>query len=301
MNRTLLLTSLLAAFAVAGAATAATPIQQTREIGAKGRVQVENVRGSITVTAWDQPRVEISGSLGEGSKLLVGGGADDVSVRIESGDESGWSWWNGNRGPREDTVLELKVPRAASLDLGSVSADVRVSGTRGADSVEVDSVSGDVEVDAEAARIELESVSGDATLKGRSPSVSLESVSGDIEAVGVSGRVTGETVSGTLRIDAGAVTGVKLASVSGDVELNLGDVGSATIDIESMSGEIDVRVPANASARFEAETFSGSIRSDFGTVEEGDGPGSSLDATVGSGAADVSLESFSGDVTIRRR
>ena len=50
-----------------------------------------------------------------------------------------------------------------------------------------------------------------------------------------------------------------------------------------------------------AETFSGRIRSDFGTVEEPEhGPGRSLDATIGDGNTRVNIETFSGDITIRR-
>ena len=41
--------------------------------------------------------------------------------------------------------------------------------------------------------------------------------------------------------------------------------------------------------------------SDFGTVKEPDhGPGSSLDATLGGGSAHVQLETFSGDIEIRK-
>jgi DUF4097 and DUF4098 domain-containing protein YvlB len=68
-----------------------------------------------------------------------------------------------------------------------------------------------------------------------------------------------------------------------------------------MSGDVRLYLPADASARLNASTFSGSIRSDFGTVREPEhGPGSSLDATAGSGSGQVKLETFSGDIDIRK-
>ena len=58
----------------------------------------------------------------------------------------------------------------------------------------------------------------------------------------------------------------------------------------------------DASARLRASSFSGSIRSDFGSVKEPEhGPGSSLDATSGSGDGQVKIQTFSGDIEIRRQ
>ena len=68
-----------------------------------------------------------------------------------------------------------------------------------------------------------------------------------------------------------------------------------------MSGDIRIDTGADLSARIEAETFSGRIRSDFGKVEEPEhGPGRSLDATVGDGGARIKIDTFSGDISIRR-
>ena len=67
-------------------------------------------------------------------------------------------------------------------------------------------------------------------------------------------------------------------------------------------GDVHLYLPADVSAHLRASTFSGSIRSDFGTVKDEDhGPGSSLDASIGSGDARVNVETFSGDLEIRRQ
>jgi DUF4097 and DUF4098 domain-containing protein YvlB len=89
--------------------------------------------------------------------------------------------------------------------------------------------------------------------------------------------------------------------VSGDVHLRGTPEKNARVDIETMSGDVHLHLPSDASAHLHASSFSGSIRSDFGTAKEPEhGPGSSLDATSGSGDAQVKLESFSGDIEIRK-
>jgi DUF4097 and DUF4098 domain-containing protein YvlB len=293
------LIALAVGLALAGAAHAAQPIEGTRAARPDVRVEVENVRGAINVTGWDKPQVDVAGSLGEGSKLAFTGSEEHVVIRVEHENED-WSWW-GNRGPKEDTLLEIKVPFGAALDLGGVSADVTVSGIVGSREVEAESVSGDVTVTADAERVDVSSVSGDVALDTNSRNVSLETVSGDIEVRRAGGRIHAESVSGRVRIDAAATEDVDAGTVSGDVEIDVANSLTGRVRVESMSGEVTVLVPEGLSARIDAETFSGKIRSAFGHVEDDEGPGSSLSVTVGKGDAEITLESFSGDVELRNR
>ena len=304
MNLHPLACAIAATLALAGAANAATPIESpTRPASAQTRVEVHNVRGSVTITAWDRNEIALGGSLGEGSKLEVSGSPDHLIVRVANPDgSSGWSWWGGNRGPREDTILSLSVPRAAAVEVEAVSADARIEGLVGSREIEVDSVSGDVRVQARGERFGLQSVSGDIEASGSAQRAHVETVSGDVTASGLDGEITVETVSGRVKAVGAGVTRLEAGTVSGDLDFDLGVAPGARIEVETMSGDVTLRVPADLSARIEASTFSGSIRSDIGTVEEEEhGPGSSLKATAGSGEGSINLESFSGDIELRKR
>ncbi|HVF34725.1 MAG TPA: DUF4097 family beta strand repeat-containing protein [Candidatus Saccharimonadia bacterium] len=299
MNRTVRLAAALGLALGACAASAATPIDAKRAASANARVEINNVRGRVDVRGWARNEVAVTGTLGEGAKFSLTGSDAHVVVRVET-EDGNFSWWGGN-GPREDTILTVNVPAAAALDVDTVSADVDVEGISGAKELEVESVSGDVRVRGDAERVELTSVSGDLDVESNTRALSVETVSGDVDAKRVSGRIDAESVSGTIRLEAERVDDLNAATVSGDVELRTGALGSGRIKVESMSGEVDIAIPANASARIEAESFSGSITSDFGKVEEEEhGPGSSLSAVAGKGEAQITLESFSGDVTLRR-
>ncbi|MCE3004088.1 MAG: DUF4097 domain-containing protein [Xanthomonadaceae bacterium] len=300
MRNARLAIALLAALCAPSAA-AQTAIDRSIPAAPDARVELANVRGEIVVTGWDEPRVALAGSLGEGSTLRVEGEGARISVRVETEDGKGWSWW-GRGGMVADTRLEVRVPRAVALDVDVVSADLRVDGIVGSREVAVDSVSGDVRLAVDTQRLKISSVSGDVEMEGAATRAILETVSGDLVARGLSGEIDLETVSGDARITAGAVDRANLSTVAGTLEVELAPRGTATIRGKTMSGELRLRVPADLSARIEAETFSGGIRSDFGTVdEEEDGPSKRLRATAGEGAARLELETFSGDLEIRRR
>jgi DUF4097 and DUF4098 domain-containing protein YvlB len=130
--------------------------------------------------------------------------------------------------------------------------------------------------------------------------VQVETVSGEINVASAASRLKFETVSGDIHAETGEYRELNASSVSGDIILRGNPAADARLGSETMSGDVRVRMPKAASARIEAETFSGRIRSDFGTVKEPEhGPGRSLDATVGGGSARINIETFSGDIEIR--
>lgn len=286
-----------------GLVLAGTPINETRSVDARARIDVSNVKGAVNVSAWDKNEVGITGTLGEGAKrLAIDGGGGALSIRVEGPDRSkGFLGW-GSDASMQESVLNIKVPRAASLEVGVVSAEVAVADLAGGE-LQIDSVSGRIRVSAvQTPRLRLESVSGDVEFDGKADEASMETVSGDVVARGVGGRTRLETVSGNLRVAAAApLRQTEASSVSGDIEISGALDKGGRVEVETMSGDVRLNLPASLSAKVRAESFSGTLRSDFGTVEKPEfGPGSSLNARAGDGDGEVSVDSFSGDVTIRR-
>ncbi len=71
------------------------------------------------------------------------------------------------------------------------------------------------------------------------------------------------------------------------------------ISLQTVSGSIALTLPARTSAQLKVSSFSGSIRSDVGEVERPRyGPGSHLDARIGGGDGDISINSHSGSVRV---
>jgi len=294
---TILSLALIGAF---GTTQAGTPINETRPVNATARIDVSNVKGSVTVSGWDKAEVSISGTLGDGAKKLsVEGSGDHLSIKVETPDKQGWFSWGADT-RMGDSTLDIKVPKGAEMKIEVVSADVSLSGVAGR-TLNVDSVSGKLHLDSGAKELELDSVSGDIDVSGSADRAHVETVSGNIRARGLSGTVKFETVSGDVDAENGGYREVTAGTVSGDINLRGKPDAGARIDVETMSGDVHLYLPTDASARLNASTFSGRIRSDFGTVSEPEhGPGSSLETTAGSGSGQVKLETFSGDIDIRK-
>jgi hypothetical protein len=275
-------------------------VHETWDVAGDARIEIDNVRGTVTVTTWDKNVADLSGSLGSDSKLDISGDASHLTLKVQ-GIKNGWS---GN-GPNSDSDLVLRVPHTAALDVSVVSADAKVSGAAGK-TLEVASVSGSVTVNSGAPDVDVSSVSGDVVFGGAANTsmtrAHLQTVSGNINAKGLSGRVKIETVSGDMVVDAGQIQDLEAGTVSGDANLTLTPAPHASIKLESMSGDLRLHLPSSLSAHIEATTFSGGIDSDFGKVHEKEmGPGSSLDAQAGAGDAKISAQSFSGDIQLRKQ
>lgn len=273
-------------------ALAGQSVDESWDINANASISIENVAGKIEVEGWDQNKASLTGTLGDTvDELEID--ATDSRLKIHV----------SNRRSRnvDNTELKLMVPRGANVSASGVSADITVSGLKN-EKLTANSVSGDVVVDIQSDRVAIESVSGDVDFSGQTERISAESVSGDVDLSGISGEISATTVSGDMDLRAGLIDNGKLETVSGDLtftgELN----GNARLTAESMSGDVEIYLPADQSGLFRAESFSGRIRSDFGEVDQArHGPGSHLKYTAGSGGAEIRVESFSGNITLKSR
>lgn len=288
---------ILASLLPAPGAFAQTPIDETRPLDARGRIDIDNLKGRIEVRAWDREEVKISGTLGEGvEKLVVEGDRQHLVVKVRYPRHGGWG--GDKSGPTE---LLLTVPRRADLEIDSVSANIHVTGV--APSVlSIDTVSGDVVAAAAPGRASVDVVSGDLTLTLNSADVKVESVSGDVTLRGrLNGSIGAETVSGSIDI---AVNGERIrelgaTTVSGDVDIHTAVATKGQIRLESVSGDLLLRLPKDVSADARGESFSGSLKATGVTVEKRRGPGSNFSTRYGSGDGEIRLQTFSGNAEVR--
>ncbi|MFC3550953.1 DUF4097 domain-containing protein [Lysobacter cavernae] len=285
------------------AAFAGTPINQTHPLDPRGHVEIDNLKGSIDVRAWDRPEVKIEGVLGNGvEKLEIEGDQQRLTIRVKYPNRGGSMGLFGGSDKSEPTELRLMVPLRADLEIDSVSADVNVLGVA-SNELSIDSVSGDVIVAAAPQEASVDSVSGDLQLTLNSRRVSAESVSGDLNLRGrLDGEVDVETVSG--RIDV-AVLESRLhkltgSSVSGDISITTALTNNGRISLETVSGDLHLALPRDLSANVRGESFSGDLTApDAQVIRPKHGPGSSFEHRYGNGDGDITIETFSGDATLQ--
>ena len=271
----------------------AEDVDRTVDASADGHVDVSNISGSVKVTGWSRNSVKVTGTLGRNvEELIVERNGDKVLIKVKVPKR-------GGRGI--DSDLRINVPQNSSIDIGTVSADIDVIDVTGEQGLHT--VSGDVNTEHTGADIRAESVSGDVEVTGdhADGEVSASSVSGDIGLFRLAGDVEAESVSGDVAVEGGSFDRVSLETVTGEVDFEgeLRDGGKLTID--SVNGDVDAEFSGNVSARFDIDTFNGKIRNCFGPKAEKAskyGPGWELQFTEGSGDGRVVISTLNGDVTV---
>ncbi|MFC5570319.1 DUF4097 domain-containing protein [Lysobacter yangpyeongensis] len=297
----LLIAGALAGSALFNSALAATPINETRPLDARGHLTVDNLKGSIEVRAWDRREVKVEGSLGQGvEKLEITGDAQHLLVKVKYPKTGGLGFFSGSD-KSEPSHLRLMVPLQADLDIDGVSADIDVSGIASGE-LAIDSVSGDITVVGAPREATIDSVSGDLKLILNSPKVNTESVSGDIDLRGrLSGEVHVETVSGDIDVAGHQSALRKLTgnTVSGDLGVSTALEPGGRISLDSVSGNLTLRMPSNLSAQVHGESFSGDLQApDTQITRPRHGPGSSFEHRYGNGDGEITFKSFSGDARL---
>ncbi len=295
MSKSLIKASILALACLAAfPAFAGTPIDQTRPLDPRGRVEIDNLKGRVEVRAWDRSEVKITGNLGAGvEKFSVEG--DRGALRIEVK-------YPNRAKNTEPTVLVVQVPLQADLEVSTVSANIDVHGVAPRE-LSLESVSGDIVANGAPRRASVESVSGDVVLTFNSGDVDASAVSGDLTLNGrLNGEVSVETVSGNMRVDSRGerLRRLSASTVSGDVELKAGLAPDGEVSMESVSGDLTLIAPRDLSAEVSGESFSGDLDAPGAKIEREEfGPGSSFHARYGAGKGEVRIETFSGDATLR--
>lgn len=271
------------------AAQAATRVDERAPLGAGGRVELSNIAGKVSVRGWDRNEVALSGSMADGLTLKQ----DRSTNRVR------WEVVYPRNGNNGGATLELRVPRAVEVQLGTVSADIDVAEVD-VRRLQANAVSGDIAAAGRSGETALTTVSGSIRSQVQTPRLDLRAVSGSVQATGGSGEVAAETVSGSIKLDAGRVQRLGAEAVSGSLNVAAAELApGGKVTLQTVSGSIGLQLPRSVSAQLSVKTFSGDIQSDAGTVERPRyGPGRSLEAKLGGGDGDITINAHSGNVRV---
>jgi hypothetical protein len=280
---------------IASLVRAGTPIDQTVPASPGNMVSVENLAGSVEIQGWDRDEISIQGTLGDGAEgVEVDRDEDEVTIEVVI---------SSHRRRVDATSLKIRVPHRSMLEVQTVSADVEIEGVEG--KLEIETVSGAIELQGSGGLVVAESVSGAIRVEGDFSRVDAESVSGSIHVDGAYRLISLSTTSGEIVVRGGKFTDVQCTSVSGRLSFEGELSPDADWEFENFSGETLLMIPGSTNAYLDVEVFSGSVRNEFGgRVRRPDhGPGGSLSMAIGSDDSDaeISINSFSGSVEIRKK
>jgi DUF4097 and DUF4098 domain-containing protein YvlB len=273
----------------------AEEVDRRLDAASDGDVHVSNISGSITINGWSRNEVEVIGELGRNvEELIFERDGDKITIKVKVPRNSG-------RGIESD--LEIQVPEGSSIDVSTVSADIEVEDVRGEQ--KLNSVSGDIDTEGGQSDITAGAVSGDIEVNGQREEAEtrVNSVSGDVTLFRVAGTVAAESVSGDVIVDEGSFDRVSLNTVNGEVLFHgqLRDGGK--LKAETVNGSVDLEFADGVEGRFEVDTFNGNIDNCFGSKPERTSkytPGWEWSHQDSDGDARIDVSTLNGDVTICR-
>jgi hypothetical protein len=298
---------------------------KTVALAKDGKVEVSNVSGDIEIKTWDRNEVKIDALKVSkaNTKEKAKANADLVKIVVTKEDglvrvKTEYPKNNKNRNLSVSITYNLMVPKGASPSVNTVSGDIVVADIGG--DVKASAVSGEVKLGKVGGGVKAKSVSGGVVLQGAkngahcevvsgmikvsdvTGDVSVKGVSGDIELTDIRGNLTASTTSGEIYMkNINEAETVKAKILSGDLKYEGDIMASGVYEFQSHSGDVTLLIPAGTAFDLEAKTFSGSIDSDFDLTISGKISKKSIKGKANGGGADIEVQTFSGDVKIRKK
>jgi DUF4097 and DUF4098 domain-containing protein YvlB len=266
---------------------AAQQVDTTVNVGRGQRLDINAYGGEVTVHAWNRNAVRVEASTSGRERVEIASSATAVSVRTQ-----------GRHGPPSEIELKISAPPWIGLTLAGVHTNMHVVGSRAAISVET--VEGEVDVSGGEGLISLRSVQGGVTLHGARGRISVNSVNEDVEVRNSSGEIAAETVNGEITLQINDAASVDASTVNGDIAYSGPIRSGGRYAFSTHNGDVTVTVAEGTSASVAVSTFSGEFESEFPVPLRGTRAGKGFNFTLGSGSAQVTLESFQGTIRLVR-
>ena len=272
------------------AVSAAALVQQidsTVPVDRGQRLEVHAFAGEIAVTSWNRNAVRVVGESSGRTRVEINRTGATLEVRTE-----------GRRGPAGMVDLQITAPSWMPLDLSGVHTDVSVTGARAA--ITVETVQGQITVEGGDGLISLQSVEGAVSLRGAKGRIEVHSVNEDVEIANSSGDITAETVNGEISLSQVDATGLAASTVNGDIDYDGPIRNNGRYELSSHNGDLTLSMTPTTSAAVSVSTFNGEFESEFPVTLTEARKGKRFSFTVGTGSAQVSLESFQGSIRLVR-
>lgn len=268
--------------------TAARPqavVDTLLSVGANATVEVENMVGDITIRTWDRRAVRVRAT-----------GPADVHLDREDSEVSVEAQMLPGHG--RETEFTLTVPKDAHIEVHTVEGRISVEGTTGR--IDAHSVKGFVRVIGGRNAIEVGSVEGGVELSGARGRVEASSVNEFVSLRDVVGDIEATTVNGPVTLERCDTRSLEASSVNGAIVFQGPIHPDGWYRVETHNGTIDLTIPQNASATISAFTYNGDFEADFPVTVTEAAPGKATTFTLGSGDAQIELETFNGSIVLKR-
>jgi DUF4097 and DUF4098 domain-containing protein YvlB len=255
-----------------------------------GRLTISNFAGDVTIHTWDKDTIHVVAH--HPSRTRVEIQPNPGGVRISA---------SGTRGPQGSVDYDITAPGWMPIKVDGHFNFITIDGAQA--EVSAESVRGDIVIKGGTGFVTAKSIQGEIVVEGARGKVSVSSVNEGIKISDTSGEITADSVNGAITMTRMDSKSVEASTVNGDIsyEGTLPDGGH--YNLATHNGDVLLAIPETANATFTVRTYNGEFRSDLPLQGGGSQPikqGKRVTLTLGNGSADVSLESFGGEIRVRK-
>ena len=241
----------------------------------------------MTVRGWDKDAVRVQARHAPATRVLIRNTRSTLSVQSES-----------SAGPSGGVEYEINVPRWMPVAVEVTNDNITIEGTES--DVAVETVRGHVSIKGGSGTVRAESVEGRVVVEGAKGRITVSSVNDLIRIDDVVGEVSADTTNGAITLARVQSSTVDASTVNGSVTYQGTVADDGHYRLATHNGDIVVSIPGAANVTFDVRTYNGRFSSDLAV--KGSPParrgGHGL-YTLGTGAAQMELESFGGSISVR--
>lgn len=275
-----------------GAATPQTqPPQTDQTVPAPrgGRLTINNFAGEVVIHTWNKDAIHVVAR--HQSRTEVNIRPSEAGVVISA---------SGVRGPQGSVDYDITAPGWMPIKVDGQFNFITIDGAQA--EVSAESVRGDIVIKGGTGFVSAKSIEGQIVVEGARGKVNVSSVNEGIKVSDTSGEITADSVNGAISMTRMDSKSVDASTVNGDItyEGTLPDAGH--YNFVTHNGDLLVGIPENSNATFTMRTYNGDFSTDLplqGNQEEMH-RGKKVTLTLGKGSADVNLESFGGEIRVKK-
>jgi hypothetical protein len=259
-----------------------------RHLARTASVKIFDPAGSVRLIGWTRDSLVVRGTVAADERFYLAGTANGIKLGVE--DRAGTATPSAC-----DLVVYLPAGAQVSVKTASASIDARdVVGW-------FYSVSGAINVSGTASSLDVESMTGPVAIDAVSPWIRARTGQGSLLIRGRPQDVDASTISGLLDVDSDAILRAQFTSVAGDIRYSGAPAPGAVFDFSSHSGMVTLALPRDASATLALSSISGPIENSFVSAHPAALEHRKERVTLGRGEASLTVRTFKGAIRLRPR
>jgi DUF4097 and DUF4098 domain-containing protein YvlB len=261
---------------------------QTVPVSRGARLSIDSYAGEVVIRGWEKDAVRVQATHKPGTTVDIQKDASLITINASTNP------------PHSPVDYEITAPTWMPMKIEGQYIFVTVEGIQG--ELSVTTVRGDI-VLRNVSSATAKTIKGAIEVDGARGRMALSSVNEDIKIAGTSGDLSADTTNGSITLERVESTNVQITTVNGDITFDGSVADKGHYSFATHNGDITMTVPATVNATFTVRTYSGEFVSSL--PAKGPDPaevrrGRRVTYTLGTGSAEVEMESFGGEIRLRR-